>query len=73
MAERYTIVVQSVPGSDVPVINRLRRFLKMALRAYSLRCVEIREMSATTPPRPSPRPSRVILRPEQPQFPRENR
>ena len=46
--EQFTITVVSLP-SDVPDVNRLRRFLKMALRAYKLRCVEIRENPALVP------------------------
>ena len=36
--EKYTIVLQAMP-SDVPVLIRLRRVLKIAGRAYDLRCV----------------------------------
>ena len=36
----FALTLQAVPGwGDVPAINRLRRFLKAALRSYGLRCV----------------------------------
>jgi hypothetical protein len=41
--ERFAIVLQATTDrDDVPAIIRLRRFLKMALRSYGLRCVEIK-------------------------------
>jgi hypothetical protein len=50
----FALTVQAVPGSDVPAIIRLRRFLKMALRSYGLKCTEAREI---TPPVPASRPA----------------
>ena len=54
--ERYTITMVSAGGSDVPVVNRLRRFLKMALRAYKLKCVEIRADAELVPRGPAQMP-----------------
>ncbi len=42
-AETYTVTLRSLPGYTAPVIVRLRRFLKVALRAFGLRCVSIRK------------------------------
>jgi hypothetical protein len=40
--ERFTLVLQAVPDpGGAPAITRLRRFLKMALRSYGLRCDRI--------------------------------
>ena len=40
--ERFALVLQAVPDPDgAPSIIRLRRFLKMALRSFGLRCVKI--------------------------------
>ena len=37
---RFALVLQAVPDpGGAPAIIRLRRFLKMALRSYGLRCV----------------------------------
>jgi len=44
---RYLLVLEPSPGGDsAPPIIRLRRLLKAALRVYSLRCVEARELPA---------------------------
>lgn len=41
--ERFALVLRAVPDpGGVPAIIRLRRFLKMSLRSYGLRCVSIR-------------------------------
>jgi hypothetical protein len=39
--ERFELVIESEP-SAVPVLVRLRAFLKQAKRQYRLRCVEIK-------------------------------
>jgi hypothetical protein len=69
----FALTLQAVPGSDVPPIIRLRRFLKAALRSYGLRCVECREHASPCPMPPdgqsidpapvagSPSPGRVNL------------
>ena len=56
---KFALTLQSVPG-DVPAIIRLRKFLKMALRSYGLRCTEIREIPE---PEPEPEPDRGPARP----------
>jgi hypothetical protein len=39
--ERYLLTLEAPPG-DVPAAVRLKRFLKSALRAHGLRCVQAR-------------------------------
>jgi hypothetical protein len=39
----YRLELEALP-SEFPAVNRLRAFLKMALRAYRLRCVDAREI-----------------------------
>jgi hypothetical protein len=41
--ERFLVELEAEPH-PAPAINRLRRFLKLALRAYGLRCTDIREV-----------------------------
>ena len=51
--ERYALTLESLPD-DAPPIIRLRRFLKMALRAYGLRCtsaVQLHDDSPVTEPK----------------------
>ena len=41
-AERYTVTFISEPGRwSAPLLVRLRKFLKVALRCFGLRCVVI--------------------------------
>lgn len=40
-AEHFTITIRSEPGFRGNVIDRLRPFLKLALRRFGLRCVSI--------------------------------
>ena len=47
MKERFIIELQAAPGG-IPAIVRLRKFLKMALRSYGLKCIAIRESKPTT-------------------------
>ena len=42
-AERFALLVEIPPGI-VPPIQRLRGLLKLALRAWGVRCVECREV-----------------------------
>jgi hypothetical protein len=42
--QRFAFVVRSEPGWEAPLIVRLRHFLKLALRAYGLRCIEGHEI-----------------------------
>ena len=44
----FALTLQAVPGSDVPAIIRLRRFLKAALRGYGLRCIRAEEIHPET-------------------------
>ena len=44
--QRFLIEVEAAPGTDVPVINRLRSWLKSGLRTYALKCVSAREIPA---------------------------
>ena len=56
--ERFALVVEDAgDAGDPSVIIRLRLFLKRALRAYGLRCVEARPArpaGPASPPPPSP-------------------
>ena len=51
------VLVFDVPGHDGTAVSRLKRFMKAALRAYGLRCVELRlatpEEAARNPAGPS--------------------
>jgi hypothetical protein len=40
--ERYIIVLEAL-DDPTPAEARLKRFLKMALRAYRLRCVDLKD------------------------------
>jgi hypothetical protein len=42
---KFAIELRAIPGPVPPEI-RLRRFLKMALRGYGLRCTGCREVAA---------------------------
>ena len=55
--EKFTVVVQDAGGTDVPVIHRLRSWLKSGLRAHRLRCVSIVEQKpgANQQPQEPPR------------------
>jgi hypothetical protein len=41
--ERFLVELEALPHS-ASAVNRMRRFLKMALRAYGLRCTDVREV-----------------------------
>jgi hypothetical protein len=44
MSTRYHLILRAEPGNwRTPLIVRLRKFLKAALRQWGLRCVDIRE------------------------------
>jgi hypothetical protein len=47
--QTFNVVLTALPGWGVPAVVRLRRFLKCALRAYGLRCVEIIEVPVAAP------------------------
>lgn len=51
--QRFEIVQEVLPGR-VPGITRLRAFLKLALRAFALRCVELRPAEEAEGKRPTP-------------------
>ena len=42
MGARYTITFEA-SNSTVPAIIRLRRLLKLALRAFGFRCIEVKQ------------------------------
>ena len=49
--ERFTLTIQDAePRNPVPVAPRLRRLLKSMLRAYGIRCVDIRPAGSVTKP-----------------------
>jgi hypothetical protein len=41
--EHWCLVLRSEPGHEVPVAVRVKRWLKMGLRGFGLRCVEVSE------------------------------
>ena len=46
----FALTLEALPSWDkAPAINRLRRFLKMALRSYGLKCTEAREITPALP------------------------
>ncbi len=51
--ERFLVELEALPHS-APAVNRLRRFLKAALRMYGLRCTDVREVKP--PPLPPATP-----------------
>jgi hypothetical protein len=54
--QRFEFVAQDAGGSDVPVIHRLRSWLKAGLRAYGIRVVAGRELPAEDDRQPGPAP-----------------
>jgi len=40
----YRVVLRPLPGWTTPAIVRLRRALKMLLRGFGLRCIEVCEI-----------------------------
>jgi hypothetical protein len=55
--ERFSLTLEAPPDGGAPGPIRLKRFLKMALRAYGLRCTSAVELHEDTPPaEPSPVP-----------------
>ena len=47
--ERFILVIETASGYRLPLIARLRSFLKIALRQFGLRVVELRPTSPATP------------------------
>ena len=55
--ERYRLDLEALPDGGAPAAIRLKRFLKMALRAYGLRCVaavQLHKDATVTEPSPVP-------------------
>jgi hypothetical protein len=50
---QYSLLLRVEPG-DVPATVRLRRFLKLALRGFGLRCLSLQETGPKGEPRTSP-------------------
>jgi len=48
--ERFIITVEAEGRDGPPVIIRLRKFLKCALRSFGIRCVNIRPETPPDPP-----------------------
>ena len=49
--ERFTLTIQDAGDrNSVPVAPRLRRLLKSMLRAYGIRCVDIRPAESVAKP-----------------------
>jgi len=48
--DRFVLVVEAEGRDGPPVIIRLRKFLKCALRSFGIRCVSIRPETPPDPP-----------------------
>jgi hypothetical protein len=48
---RYRLILEVLPG-NTPAVIRLRHFLKLALRAWGLRALEVGPMPMSPPPPP---------------------
>jgi hypothetical protein len=44
----YAVILSAKP-SPAPAIIRLRRLLKIALRAFALECIDVKEITTTAP------------------------
>ncbi len=44
MPEQFRLTIESAPGWSAPAIVRVRRPLKVLLRAFGLKCVDLTEM-----------------------------
>lgn len=54
--KQFALIVEDAqPKGDVPIWNRLRSFLKCALRSYGIRCVRVEEILPPEDPPCSPR------------------
>jgi hypothetical protein len=51
--QRFEFVAQDAGGHDVPVIHRLRSWLKAGLRGYGIRIVSGRQLPADDHQRPA--------------------
>ena len=47
MTETYIIIIEAAPARDAtpPASVRLRQWLKVGLRAFELRCIDVREVT----------------------------
>lgn len=60
--QRFTITIQDAePRNPVPLAPRLRRLLKVMLRGYGIRCVDLRPVPSQASPPPEPVCRRVPL------------
>lgn len=50
--EKYTVTLRSLPNQESPAINRLRRFLKSAIRAYGFQCTDCSIVEVLRDPEP---------------------
>jgi hypothetical protein len=47
--ERYALELVGLPGWSTPAIVRVRKALKVLLRGYGLKCVDLRELGPAQP------------------------
>jgi hypothetical protein len=47
--ERYALELVGLPGWSAPAIVRVRKALKVLLRGYGLKCVDLKELSPAQP------------------------
>ena len=40
-SSRWVLVVRSLPGQEVPIESRVKRWLKCGLRGFGIRCIEV--------------------------------
>lgn len=50
----FSLTLTALGDDSRPATVRLRTLLKIALRAFRLRCVEVREIEPTLPKEPTP-------------------
>lgn len=47
--EKFRLDLEALPDGGAPAVIRLKRFLKMALRAYGLRCTAAVQLHEKSP------------------------
>ncbi|HET6324803.1 MAG TPA: hypothetical protein VFG04_08890 [Planctomycetaceae bacterium] len=54
MPEQFRLTIESSPGWSVPAVVRVRRALKVLLRAFGLKCVDLAEVDRVEQQREQP-------------------
>ncbi len=55
--EQYQLTLEAAPSDEAPPVIRLRSALKVLLRAFGLRCREVRDVTPRPPPLPATTPA----------------